>query len=169
MLGGAFNESEALGAAVWLWMHSKAHRNAPLHMLSPLLLPAIKNGQFVLGSENGKPVFYLAWARFSEEAEQRYLGNAPQCMREEDWCSGERVWFLDWVAPFGHSRKLRTYITRRLFPGCCARFLYHRGDQKGLRVMRFHGIAVTPAEARFWFENNPPAIQKQLNVSGLEK
>ncbi|MBN3154935.1 toxin-activating lysine-acyltransferase, partial [Pectobacterium brasiliense] len=27
LLGGQFSEAEALGAAVWLWMHSEQHRD----------------------------------------------------------------------------------------------------------------------------------------------
>ena len=155
-----FSEAEVLGSVVWLWMHSDAHKNTPLHMLSALLLPAIKKRQFVLASENGKPVFYLSWARLSEEAERRYLKNPPQCMPQEDWASGERIWILDWVAPFAHSHRLRSLVTRRLFPGWCWRSLYHRGDTKGLRVICWHGIAVTPEEARFWFGNNRIACEK---------
>lgn len=159
VLGGEFNEAEVFGSAVWLWMHSASHRNAPLHMLSALLLPAIKNRQFVLASENGKPVFYLSWARLSKEAEKRYLQNSPQCMPEADWTSGDRTWFLDWVAPFGDSPQMRILVTRRLFPGLCARALYHRGADKGIRIKNFHGIAVTPEEARFWSEHNPPVVE----------
>lgn len=156
--GEAFNEAEVLGSVVWLWMHSESHCDTPLHLLSALLLPAIKNRQFVLSSENGKPVFYLSWAGLNREAEQRYLHNPPHYMPEGDWASGDRVWFLDWIAPFGHSRRMRTLLAHRLFPRWCARSLYHRGDEKGLRVMTFRGVAVTPQEARFWFEHNPPAF-----------
>jgi cytolysin-activating lysine-acyltransferase len=154
-----FNEAEVLGSAVWLWMHSDMHREVPLHMLSALLLPAIKNRQFVLASENAKPVFYLSWANLSKEAEMRYLNNPPECMPTEDWASGERTWFLDWVAPFSHSQRLRSLLARQLFPGWCARSLYHRGDETGLRVVTFHGAAVSPEKARVWFENNPPAFE----------
>jgi len=153
-----FNEAEVLGSAVWLWMHSASHREAPLHMLSALLLPAIKNRQFVLASEDTKPIFYMSWARLSLDAERRYLYNPPQCMPVGDWASGERLWFLDWIAPFGHSRCMRTLLSHRLFPGWYARSLYHRGEEKRLRIMSFHGLAVTPQEARFWFEHNPPAV-----------
>lgn len=158
VLGGEINEAEVFVSAVWLWMHSASHRNAPLQMLSTLLLPAIVSRQFVLASEGGKPVFYLAWAGLSEAAEKRYLKNSPQCMSVEDWTSGRRIWLLDWVAPFGHTQRMRSVLARRLFPGWCARSLYHRGKDKGLRILNFHGIAVAPEEARFWSENNPPAI-----------
>jgi len=157
--GEAFNEAEVLGSSIWLWMHSKSHRDAPLHMLSALLLPAIKYRQFVLVSENTKPVFYMSWANLSLEAEQRYLYNPPQCMPEDDWTSGERIWVLDWVAPFGHTRAMKSLVARRLFPRCCARSLDHRGNERGLRVVTHHSIAVTPQEARFWFEHNPAAFR----------
>lgn len=158
ILGGDCNEAEVLGAAAWLWMHSQAHRDAPLHTLSALLLPALKHRQFVLASEDGKPVFYMSWANLDEEAERRYLDNPPVCMPPEDWASGERMWIVDWVAPFGHSRAMSRLLARRIFSDRCARTLYHRGDNRGLRILTFHGIAVLPEEARFWFDTHPVAL-----------
>lgn len=163
--GEACQEAEVLGATVWLWMHSHMHRTAPLHALSTLMLPAIKSRQFILASEAGKPVFYLSWAMLSEEAEQRYLANPPACMPAEDWNSGDRVWILDWVAPFGHTRSLRHFVTR-LFSDRCFRALQHRGNERGLRVMEFKGIAVMAAEARAWFARHPvsPSPRKITSV-----
>ena len=155
--GELFNESEVFGSAVWLWMHSAQHRNMPLHLLSALLLPAIKTRQFILASEQGKPVFYMGWASLDEEAERRYLQNPPECMPIEDWTSGQRLWVLDWVAPFDHTRPMTALLRRRLFPGACMRGLQHRGAKRGLRIIDFHGIAVSKEEARFWAEHNRPA------------
>ena len=83
-----WNEAAVLGSATWLWMHSKAHRDAPLHSLPTLLLPALKHRQFVLGSEHGKPVFYLSWLNFDEAAERRYLQQSPLALTEADWNCG---------------------------------------------------------------------------------
>ena len=157
--GEACNEAEALGSAVWLWMHSAEHRDAPLHALSALLLPAIKTGQFVLAVENTKPVFYLAWARLSIEAESRYLNNPPHCMPEADWASGERMWILDWIAPFGHTHTMSRLFLSQLFPKRWMRALYHRGNEHGLRIKTFRGIAVMPQEARHLFNTHPVAEQ----------
>lgn len=156
--GQEVNEAEILGSATWLWMHSESHRDAPLRLLSTLLLPAIKNRQFILASEAGKPVFYMAWAYLSDEAERRYLKNPPQSMPEEDWASGNRTWILDWVAPFGHSRQISRLLKQRLLPSWYAHALYHRGNEKGLRIMTFHGVAVTAEEVRFLSEKTAPAI-----------
>lgn len=151
----SWSEAEALGSAVWLWMHSATHRNFPLHTLSALLLPAIKHRQFVLASEAGRPVFYLAWANLSAEAEQRYLQNHPIHMPDQDWNSGERMWVLDLVAPFGHARKLVRLLQRQQFANRLMRTLYHRGEERGMRIKTFQGIAVLPEEARMWFAAHP--------------
>ncbi|MDD5388468.1 MAG: toxin-activating lysine-acyltransferase [Gallionellaceae bacterium] len=151
----SWSEAAALGSAVWLWMHSGQHRDAPLHTLSVLLLPAIKRRQFILVAEASQPVFYLSWAELSAEAEQRYLRNSPLLMPEADWHSGERMWLLDWIAPFGHTRAMSRLLERHLFANRLARALYHRGEESGLRVKTFRGIAVPPEEARWWFQQNP--------------
>ncbi|VVN18441.1 Hemolysin-activating lysine-acyltransferase HlyC [Pseudomonas fluorescens] len=152
-----WNEATALGAATWLWMHSTAHRDAPLHSLASLLLPALKHRQFVLGSEGGRPVFFVSWLNLSEAAEQRYLTRSPIELDEADWCSGERMWINDWVTPFGHSVALSRLLARRLFTDRCARALHHRGEEQGLRVNTFHGIGVIPEQARAWFAAHPLA------------
>ena len=152
-----WNEATALGSATWLWMHSEAHRDVPLHTLSSLLLPALKHRQFVLGSEGGKPVFYLSWLSLDQAAEQRYLTRSPIELDEADWRSGERLWVNDWVAPFGHTEALSRLLLSRVFPNSCARALYHKGEQRGLKIKNFHGIGVIPEQARAWFAAHPVA------------
>jgi cytolysin-activating lysine-acyltransferase len=132
----------------------------PLHGLNALLLPAIKHRQFILATENEKPVFYLAWANLSEAAEERYLAQHPVDMRSEDWNSGDRMWILDWVAPFGHSRVMSRLLERQLFAKNWFRTLYHRGDERGLKIKTFRGIAVLPEEAALWFKTHPAMIKR---------
>lgn len=136
---GHWQETTAFGAAVWLFMHSPQHVDAPLHTLQNLLLPAIRSRQFVLLFRGEKPVAYAAWARFSTEAEQRYLTAHPATMPEQDWASGQRYWLLDVIAPFGHIRQL-TRVLRQLLAGHCVRSLYHKGDATGLRVMQLASL-----------------------------
>ncbi|KAA8700312.1 toxin-activating lysine-acyltransferase [Pseudomonas cannabina] len=152
-----WNEAAVLGSVTWLWMHSKAHRDAPLHSLPTLLLPALKHRQFVLGSEDGKPVCYLSWLTVDEAAERRYLQQSPLMLKEADWNSGERIWLNDWVAPFGHSAALSRVLHRQLFANKCGRALYHRGEERGLRIKTFQGIGVIPEQARAWFAAHPVA------------
>jgi ACP:hemolysin acyltransferase (hemolysin-activating protein) len=157
LLGGEQNEAEVLGATVWLWMHSPMHRDAPLHTLPTLLLPIIKRQQYVLVVENERPVFFLSWAWLNEEAEARFLTRPSIEMKEEDWDSGDRIWFCDWIAPFGHTRAMQTLIRHDLFAEHCWRALYHRGAERGKRVAMFHGKHVTREAAQRWQLNHPLA------------
>ncbi len=155
LLEQTWNEAELMGGAVWLWMHSAEHRDYPLHTLPVLLLPAIKNRQFIFASEAGKPVFYLSWANLSLEAEQRYLSNSPLLMPEADWNSGDRMWILDWVAPFGHTQFMTRQLRQHLFAERWMRALYHRGNERGLKIKTFQGAAAV--SARQWFAAHPVA------------
>lgn len=165
ILGGEYNEAEILGSVTWLWIHSKDHRDAPLHTLPKLLLPAIKNCQFVLATENRKPVFYLSWACMDLEAEKRYIENPPVCMPEEDWLSGDRIWFLDWIAPFGHTKQMKNIIAEHIFPDSCMRALDHRGTERGLRIREYHGSNLSGSSAREWFTHNPVNFGNKLVTS----
>ncbi|MCL1861381.1 MAG: toxin-activating lysine-acyltransferase [Proteobacteria bacterium] len=158
LIDGPYDEAQVMGSAVWLFMHSDMHREMPLYGLSAQVLPALKHRQFVLASKQGKPVFFLTWATFSPDAERRYLMlNSPISLFEADWASGDRIWILDWVAPFGHTR-IASRLISRLFATRCVRSLYHRGNTRGMRVMNFHGIGVMAEEARAWFALNPPLL-----------
>jgi len=151
----SWTEAEVLGASVWLWLHSNKHRELPLQTLSTLLLPAIKHQQFILISEHGQPVFYLSWANLSAAAEARYIDNPSFSMPQDDWNSGDRMWILDWVAPFGHTQAISQLLKQQLLADRCVRSLYHRGHETGLRVITFHGIGVMPELAKFWFKSHP--------------
>ena len=151
LTGEPYNQAEAMGSALWLWMHSEFHRNFPLHALNGLLLPAIGKGQFILVTENKKPVFYLSWALFSEEAEARYLSRSLIEIQPQDWDSGDRMWLLDWISPFGHTLQMRR-LTERLLHNRYCRWAPRKGNSV---VREYRGISVLKEEARFWFLNNP--------------
>lgn len=153
--GNAFVEAEAFGAAVWLWMQSDAHRDIPLHILNSLLLPAIGYRQFILGSVNGQPVFYLSWAMFDEDAEHRYLHSHPSTLPESDWGSGDRMWVIDWIAPFGHSLQISRLLKQQWFKDRCMRFLYHRGDERGMRIQCVSGSAMSRSAVNAWLVAHP--------------
>ncbi|HDT4529154.1 toxin-activating lysine-acyltransferase [Enterobacter cloacae complex sp. XJL004] len=151
----ALSEAEVLGASVWLWMHSLNHRDAPLHVLPVVLLPIIKRQQYVLVEEKGRPIFFLSWAWMSEAAERRYLTQETVLLPEEDWCSGDRMWFRDFITPFGHAEALFRLVRAEIFPHHVARFLWHRGNEKGRRIKTFYGRQVTREALLNWKHAHP--------------
>ncbi len=151
-------DAEAFGAATWLWMQAATRRDAPLKWLSTLLLPPIAQRQFLIASEAGRPVFYLSWARFSAAAEHRYVNEPHAALTADDWCSGDRLWIVDWIAPFGHTRTMYRLLKSQLFAARWMRYLSHRGAERGLRIRTFVGDAVNRAESRAWCRAHPVVI-----------
>ncbi|WP_425251657.1 toxin-activating lysine-acyltransferase [Janthinobacterium sp. NFX145] len=153
------SEAEMFGALAWLCMHSKNHRYLWLASLNQSLLNPVKRQQFMLASTlvDGvqQPVAYIAWANFDADAESRYLADGNHSlMRPEDWNSGDRMWIMDWVAPFGHTASFVREVSTRL-PESCFRFLYHKGDETGMQVKTSRGCAVSKAQAASWWSARP--------------
>lgn len=156
IFGGQVCEAEVLGASVWLWMHSSMHRDAPLYALPTVLVPIIKRRQYVLVSERERPVFFLSWMWLNEDAEQRYLKEATVMIKDEDWCCGERMWFRDFIAPFGHTHAMSRLLREEILPHHCARFLWHRGETIRPCIKTFRGNHVPRDEFQAWKLLSPP-------------
>ncbi|AUQ27211.1 MULTISPECIES: toxin-activating lysine-acyltransferase [Dickeya] len=157
LIGGESSEAEILGAAVWLWMHSPLHRDAPLQALSTLLLPIIKHQQYVVVSQQQQPIFFMSWAWLDAEAERRYLTQPSILMPQDDWACGDRMWIIDWIAPFGHSRAMRHLVGHTLLPDYCFRSLDHQGARRGKRVFVHHGDQVSRQSRDHWLQQHPLA------------
>lgn len=163
IIAPAFNlpphsDAEAFGSATWLWMHGSKQRNLPLAALDQVLLPAITRGQYAMVMEHlpsgTRPVAYLGWANLSAEAEARYVHSPLNGLGSDDWNSGDRTWFIDFFAPFGHSKLLHTLLKTPM-AGFSARYMYHRSHERGVRVLTFTGARVDPTYARQWWADRP--------------
>ena len=130
---------EALGKIAWLWMNSPLHTDWTVRLAARFLLPAIEAGQYHVIERDGMPVAYCSWAWLDAEAELAYLVD-PSRVVADDWSSGERLWFIDWVAPFSASDSwtLRRAMMRR-FPDEVARAIRVKRDRTTARVMEFKG------------------------------
>ena len=153
------SDAEAFGSAAWLWMNSPKHRELPLLALDHLLLPAIRLRQYVLVLEEraegvSRPVGYLSWANLSADAESRYMDNPYQGLGAQEWNSGDRMWFIDFFAPLGESKRINS-LWRPHFAAASARYLYHRSHERGVIVRTYTGARVDPAYARQWWADRP--------------
>ena len=52
------------------------------------------------GAKQERPIGVVLWARVSEEVEQM-LERGTTRMRPQDWKSGDRLWVVEVIAPFG--------------------------------------------------------------------
>jgi cytolysin-activating lysine-acyltransferase len=151
--------SEAFGAAVWLWMQHPRHRETSIRSLQRRLLEPVQQGQYVLASVRGTsgqgdPVALLLYACLNAQAESRYLKDPTAPLAHGDWRSGDRLWLIDWVSPFGHSLQLRRRMLA-LFARQTARSLrrYPRAEED--RVQTWLGETCTPQGAQSWWQERP--------------
>lgn len=112
----------AMGPVIMLYMQS-AHRR--LHFISDLewlLLPPLVSGQCKLYMKKEYPISFVSWAFVNDDTEKRLLQNGGK-LRPEDWKSGDRLWIIDIVAPFGGVENMLNDIRKNEFPGQTVRLL----------------------------------------------
>lgn len=139
-----FNETETLGALMWLWANAPHYAAAGVREAVVHVLPTLKNGQFALLCRNSEPIAYCCWAYFNEQTEQQYLQSDQVLRQPENWHSGERMWLINWFAPFGDSRLakhilLKQFLHSPLFKDKTFCYLHHRGGERCRRILCFDG------------------------------
>jgi cytolysin-activating lysine-acyltransferase len=69
------------------------------------------------------PVGFATWAFLSEEVEKRMLESGVQKLSPMEWKSGDRIWSMDMIFPFGGAEEAKKEMQRVLFPGQTVRTL----------------------------------------------
>ncbi|MER1778328.1 alpha-hemolysin-activating lysine-acyltransferase HlyC [Proteus mirabilis] len=131
------NPLEVLGHISWLWASSSLHRNWPISLFAINVLPAIRANQYALLTRDSFPIAYCSWANLNLENEIKYLNDVTSLVAE-DWTSGDRKWFIDWIAPFGDNGALYKYM-RKNFPNELFRAIRVDPKTQVGKVSEFHG------------------------------
>lgn len=109
----------ALGEISWLLSQSPGHRHSLfIGDLEWLVMPPLTLAQYRLFYANDKPVGVAFWAFVSEAIEQRLAGGGR--LGANEWRSGDRVWLVEIVAPFGGQDRMladlqKTALAERKF------------------------------------------------------
>ncbi|MEL6977357.1 MAG: toxin-activating lysine-acyltransferase [Pseudomonadota bacterium] len=106
---------QLLGELTHLMLCSPLHRGYAVDDIERKFFPAFERKQFRLWRRKDAMVGLLTWAWLSEEAAARY-GALGLLTKEADWTSGEQLWAIDLIAPFGDFPMIASEL-RRLFPG----------------------------------------------------
>lgn len=115
--------AEAVGETAWLLSQSAAHRH---HLfigdLEWLVMPPLTAGQYRLFYAEQRPVGVAFWAYVSAETEQRLRGGGAR-LRSGEWRSGDRLWLIELVAPFGHQDRMLEDLRRTALADHSFRFI----------------------------------------------
>ena len=105
-----------LGAVTWLMMQQAGVRNTLLSELDWRVMPALVLEQAKLYMRETAPIAYVSWAMLSDTVAQRYV-DGPHHLMAADWKSGDQVWIIDLVTPFGGAAEVMKELRETVFVG----------------------------------------------------
>ena len=106
-----------LGAISILAMKSTTHKYIFLSDYEWLILPAIATKQFALfRSSKNEPIAFISWASISDEVEKRLTDKSGK-LQPADWKSGNNIYIIDIISPFGPSKDLLKQLNDKQFKG----------------------------------------------------
>lgn len=122
----------AMGHGIWLMSQVATHKHFFIADIEWMLVPPVATGQFRLWRNEGLPVGFATWALLSDEAEKRILEGGIRRLAPNDWNSGENVWLMDVIAPFGGREEAVREIKEQVFPGKTVKALQAAPDGAGV-------------------------------------
>ena len=107
-----------VGYALELLARSENHRDFPVkRYLEVEILPPLHLGQarFYL-TPDGLPTGLASWAFIDLDTEQSIL-ETGRALAFHEWRCGDRLFFNDFLAPYGTAREIISDLRRNIFPG----------------------------------------------------
>lgn len=103
------------GEVLYLFQHSPRHKLLTLDEFARSVLPAVHFNQFRIYRIEGRPVGWVNWAWMEDAEAQGYMAGGFD-FTIETWINGPHLWFIDYVAPFGHAMTMADDLKRNVFP-----------------------------------------------------
>ena len=82
---------------------SDKHETWTIKDIQRLVIPPLKLNQYRIYADKEVPLCYASWAMLPEEAEEGYK-NRTRKIQPHDWNSGDNLWLIDVICPFGGTR-----------------------------------------------------------------
>lgn len=105
-----------LGPALWLYARDPVKKFMFLGDTDWAVLPPIVLDQCRLYTKAGLPYAFVTWAFVNDAVDARLRSSEPKIAPHE-WKSGEHVWIVDAVAPFGQLEETLKELRETMFRG----------------------------------------------------
>jgi cytolysin-activating lysine-acyltransferase len=112
--GAAKKVSEVLGEIAWLMSQSPLHKQFFISDLEWFVMTPVLLQQFRMFYDKDKPIGVVFWATVNEEVEQRLAAGTSR-LRPQDWKSGDRLWVVEAIAPFGGAQEMVKDLKAKVF------------------------------------------------------
>ena len=113
--GAAKKLSEVLGETVWLLSQSPLHKQFFISDLEWFIMTPVLLQQFRLFYATNKPIGLVLWARVNDDVAKR-LADGTTKLRPQDWKSGDQLWVVEVIAPFGGPEEMINDLKAKVFP-----------------------------------------------------
>lgn len=149
---------ETLGTIMWLMSHANYHREWPLWSVDEDVVPAIILGHYkIYFSDKNTPIGFATWAWLDDCAKEQLLNN-EDTLELSQWTSGTNLLFADFVAPWGHARKILSDLRTNRFPNHKAFSLRRKPNGDIKKIDYWKGIN---------FQGTVTEDQRTLNINLL--
>lgn len=135
-----------LGPVVWLYLHAPSHKHLFVADIEWMIVPPMTLNQYKLYMKEEAPLAYASWAFVDEETEKRLLSGRVR-LSPKDWRSGDRLWLIDLVAPFGGGKDVLKDVRDNIFPGRPIKQLVPDADGKGVKPIEWRSADADTDEA----------------------
>ncbi len=128
-----------LGEVAWLALHSETHRGYWIETIERVFLTPIELGQFRIYRRGGLPMGFVTWAWLNAAAERDFIADARD-LEPEDWRGGDRLWYMDMIAPFGDGPAIIRDIRRNVMTNRSGKATRRDLDGALRRVVTFPAV-----------------------------
>jgi cytolysin-activating lysine-acyltransferase len=101
---------------------SPLHKQFFISDLEWLVMTPVLLQRFRLFYDQSKPIGVAFWATVDAEVEARLAAGTTR-MRPQDWKSGDRLWVVEVIAPFGGAEAMVGDLKAKVFPQREVKFL----------------------------------------------
>jgi len=151
---------QLIGEVTTLMMNSSIHKHFRVCDITNIIIPALRLNQFRIYRSDDTPVGFVSWAYFSDEIEKKYTASS-MLLKIEDWTSGDNLFFIDFIAPFGHGRKIIQDLRNNIFP-----------NREMAKALRFKQVGKLQKVASYYGKNvliTQTLLDNQETISVLPK
>jgi cytolysin-activating lysine-acyltransferase len=112
----AANAAMVVGQVCGLMTVSPAHKHLFIADLEWALMPPVMLRQFSMVRQNNRLAAFVSWASVSDEIDAR-LQQGVARLKPTDWRSGDNLWIIDVIAPFGRREEIIAQVREKVFAG----------------------------------------------------
>lgn len=112
----ALSKLPILGPALWLYARDPLRKFTFMADIDWILLPPVVLDQCRLYTKDEIPFAFFTWAQVSDAVDQR-LRSGILRVAPHEWQSGEHLWLIDAVAPFGQLDEMIAELHKTNFSG----------------------------------------------------